>query len=258
MPYLDDAPRPVAMAHRGGALLAANHGIENTLAAFRRAHALGFRYLETDVHVSADGVVYAFHDLDLRRMTGEPTAIGDVDSTLLDTVRLGAGEPIPRLVDLLGELPDCRFNVDVKSDAAVEPTIAVLRAADALDRVCIGSFSHRRLARVRALEPRLATSMSPPEVAALRLGPVRAVWGWGARRGARCVQVPPRRGAFRVVTPGVLRRTRALGHPVHVWTIDDPDEMHALLDLGVDGIVTDRPDVLRDVLRSRGEWTETA
>jgi glycerophosphoryl diester phosphodiesterase len=252
-PYLD-APLPLALAHRGGALLPANGGLENTLPAFRNAVSLGYRYLETDVHVSRDRVVYAFHDEHLGRLTGVDTPIADLVAEEVDAVRVVGKEPVPRLGDLLEAFPDARFNIDVKADAAVEPTVEVVRAHGAEERVCLASFSDARLARLRRLCPEAARSAGPVEVAALRLGPVRWVRRLAARRGVHCVQVPVRRGPVRVVTPGFVRQAHATGLQVHVWTVDDPDEMRHLLDLGVDGIVTDRPDVLRDVLTARGEW----
>lgn len=252
-PYLD-APLPLALAHRGGALLPANAGLENTAAAFAHAVALGYRYLETDVHVSRDGVVYAFHDEHLGRLTGVDTPIADLVAQEVDAVRLVDAEPVPRLADLLESFPDARFNIDVKADAAVEPTVEVVRAAGAEERVCLASFSGARLARLRRLCPRAARSAGPLEVAAVRLGPLPWVRRLATRRGVHCVQVPVRRGPVTVVTPAFVRHAHAAGLQVHVWTVDDPDEMRWLLDMGVDGIVTDRPDVLRDVLTERGAW----
>lgn len=252
-PYLD-APLPLAMAHRGGALLPVNGGLENTLVAFRNAVALGFRYLETDVHVSRDGVVYAFHDEHLGRLTGVDTPIADLTAHEVGEVRVVGQEPVPRLEDLLQTFPDARFNIDVKSDDAVQPTVEVIRAAGAQERVCLASFSGSRLTRLRRLCPEAARSAGPLEVAALRLGPVAGVRRYAVRRGVHCVQVPVRRGPITIVTPRFVRHAHATGLQVHVWTVDDPDEMRWLLDIGVDGIVTDRPDVLRDVLTERGAW----
>lgn len=253
MSYLD-APAPLALAHRGGALLPANAGIENTIAAFGHAVELGYRYLETDVHRSSDGIVYAFHDLDLSRLAGVPAAIGDATAQLIDSIRVGGRESIPPLSDLLSTFPDARFNIDVKADDAVDATLGLLREHGALDRVCLASFSDARLQRIRALEPGVITSFSPAEVARLRFGPTRHLQAFGARRGGRCVQVPHHCGRITVVTPSFVRRAHRLELPVHVWTIDDPAEMRHLLDIGVDGLVTDRPDVLRDVLCERGQW----
>jgi glycerophosphoryl diester phosphodiesterase len=254
-PYLD-APLPLALAHRGGAGLPANDGIENTLTAFRNAVALGYVFLETDVHVSADGVVYAFHDDHLGRMTGVETPIADLTSAEIDRTPVAGREPVPRLADLLATLPDARFNIDVKADGAVGPTVEVVEAAGAASRVCLASFSGRRLLRLRRLCPDAARSAGPLEIAALKLGPVRWVRRLAARRGVDCLQVPVRRGPLTVVTPRFVRRAHDTGLQVHVWTVDDPAEMRHLLEIGVDGIVTDRPDVLRDVLTERGTWPD--
>lgn len=251
--YFDHAT-PLALAHRGGALLPGLERLENTMVAFRAAVELGYTYLETDVHASSDGVVYAFHDLDLQRLTGSADQIGTLLSDQVDTVRLGADEPIPRLTTLLRELPQTRLNIDVKSDAAVEPTLRTLVAEGAVDRVCLASFSGSRLRRIRRLCPEVATSFSPREVTMLRLGLTRHLRAHGVRAGGVCAQVPARRGPLPVVTRRFVRHAHALGLQVHVWTIDDPDMMRSLLRTGVDGIVTDRPDVLRDVLTETGDW----
>jgi glycerophosphoryl diester phosphodiesterase len=249
-----DSPTPLAFAHRGGALLEANDGIENTMLAFRNAVDLGYRYLETDVHTSLDGVVYAFHDIELTRMTGTVSAFRDLTSDDIDAIVVGGREPIPRLTHLLATFPDARFNIDVKADDAVEPTLQVLRDADALDRVCLASFSGERLRRIRAGVPGVPTAFSPAEIALLRFGPFRWLRAFGVRRGGACLQVPMRARGVTVVTPAFVRHAHALRVPVHVWTVDDPDEMRYLLDIGVDGLMSDRVDVLRDVLRERGEW----
>lgn len=249
-----DAPTPLAFAHRGGALLPANDGIENTLAAFSNAVDLGYRYLETDVHTSLDGIVYAFHDVMLTRMTGTVSAFRDLDSTAIDEILVGGREPIPRLTDLLEAFPDARFNIDVKADDAVDPTLSVLRAAGALDQVCLTSFSADRLHRIRAGVPGVPTCFSPDEVALLRLAPLRWLQALGKRRGGACVQVPVRSRRITVVTPGFVRRAHSLGLQVHVWTVDDPAEMRSLLDMGVDGLMSDRVDLLRDVLVERSLW----
>jgi glycerophosphoryl diester phosphodiesterase len=249
-----DSPTPLAFAHRGGALLEANDGIENTLAAFRNAVEMGYRYLETDVHTSLDDVVYAFHDVELTRMTGTVSAFRDLDSADIDSILVGGREPIPRLTDLLEAFPEARFNIDVKADDAVDPTLAVLRGAEALDRVCLSSFSADRLHRLRADAPKAASSFSFGEVVLLRFAPFRWLQAYGKRHGGSCVQVSFRHRRLTVVTPGFVRRAHRIGVPVHVWTIDDPAEMRYLLDIGVDGLMSDRVDVLQEVLRDRGEW----
>ncbi|GAA2069220.1 glycerophosphodiester phosphodiesterase [Aeromicrobium halocynthiae] len=252
-----DRPTPLAMAHRGGALLPGLEGLENTMAAFRAAVELGYTYLETDVHASRDGVVYAFHDSDLSRLGGTPDGISDLPSERVDAVRLVDREPIPRLTTVLTELPSARLNIDVKSDHALEPTLEVLREADALDRVCLASFSGARLRRIRALEPSVATSAGPREVATVVLGPTRGIRESVVRAGVTCLQVPARRGPVPVVTRRFVAHAHDLGLQVHVWTVDDPAEMRSLLRIGVDGIVTDRPDLLRQVLIESGNWSST-
>lgn len=251
-----DAPTPLPLAHRGGSLLPANAGIENSLKAFQNATDLGYRYLETDVHCSSDGVVYAFHDDNLQRLTGDASAIRELPSSAIDEARLGGNETIPRMVDLLDALPEARFNIDVKADGAVDPTLALIESLGAVDRVCFASFSDDRLRRIRARLPHAASSMSPKEVAMLKLGPLASIRSYGVKRGAVCAQVPHRQGSITVVTRGFVDRAHALGIQVHVWTIDDSDEMNELLDLGVDGLVSDRIDVLKDVLIARGQWED--
>lgn len=201
-------------------------------------------------------MVYAFHDVELTRMAGTVSAFRDLDADGIDAIRVGGREPIPRLAELLEAFPEARFNIDVKADDAVEPTLDVLRSANALDRVCLASFSDARLLRLRAGAPGVPTAFSPAELARLRYGPTRRAQATGVRRGGACVQVPFRRRGLTVVTPGFVRRAHALDLQVHVWTIDDPVEMGYLLDIGVDGLISDRIDVLRDVLRQRGVWEE--
>jgi glycerophosphoryl diester phosphodiesterase len=254
-PYLD-VDGPIAFAHRGGAGLPGNEGLENTLVAFRRAVDLGYAHLETDVRATRDGVVYLCHDADLLRLAGAERPIAAMLEAEVRRLRVGDREPFVRLADVLEELPDVRLNIDLKSDDVVDPALDLLRRADALDRVCLGSFSTRRIQRARAAAPQALTSFAGTEVAAFRLSPVRRWREAGVRRGARCLQVPRTRGPLTVVDRRFVERAHAAGCVVHVWTIDDPTAMHELLDLGVDGIVTDRPDVLKDVLVQRGQWKD--
>jgi glycerophosphoryl diester phosphodiesterase len=246
-PYLS-AP-PLAFAHRGGA----ERGDENTTAAFGRAVSMGYRYLETDVHTTADGVVVVFHDATTDRLLGRPGRIRDLRFADLATVRVGGGAVVPRLDEVLDAWPDVRFNVDIKDDPAVDPTVEVIRRTGTTDRVLLASFSDRRLARVRVALPAVATSMGMREVARLWLA---------SRVGRRLVlppsvvaaQVPLRYGRVRVADRRLLAYAHRLGLQVHVWTVDDPETMGHLLDLGVDGIMTDRIEVLRDVYAARGVW----
>ncbi|MEO3780101.1 glycerophosphodiester phosphodiesterase [Micromonospora sp. B11E3] len=247
--YLD-APAPLAFAHRGGAA----DGDENTAAAFARAVALGYRYVETDVHATVDGIAVVFHDPTLERVTGERGRIADLRWADLTSVRVGGAALVPRLDEVLGAWPDVRFNIDVKADRAVEPTAHTVARAGAGDRMLLASFSDARLARLRALtQGRIATGLGMRGAARLRMA---SLHGRPLRLPPSVVaaQVPPRYGRVRVVDRRFLAYAHRLGLQVHVWTIDEPAEMHELLDLGVDGIMTDRVGVLRDVYRSRGHW----
>ncbi len=250
-----DHPGPIAFAHRGGALEA----FENTWTSFTHARDLGYVYMETDVHVTSDGVVLTIHDPDLRRVSDRHGLIREMTSTELATVRINGDEPIPRLDELLGAWPEMRWNIDAKHDSVVEPLIETLRRADAVDRVGITSFSDRRLTRIRRqLGPGLCTAMGPAAVSALRLasllpgpfgGPAAALLG---RFGA--AQVPIRQWGMQLVDHRLVDTAHRAGLQVHVWTIDDEAAMARLLDLGVDGIMTDRPTVLKQLLESRQAW----
>ncbi len=245
-PFLDH-PGPLAFAHRGGA----GDWPENTMPAFENAVALGYRYLETDVHTTADGVLVAFHDDHLDRVTDRSGLIGALPWVEVRRARVG-GEPIPLLEDLLGTWPEVRVNIDAKHDAAVDPLVAVIERTGAHDRVCVAAFSDARLTRFRRLVGnRVCTATGPREIARVRIAAYGVPTG---RTGAACAQVPIRHGRVVLVDRRFLAAAHRRGLPVHVWTIDDPVEMERLLDLGVDGIMTDRPAVLRDVLQRRGQW----
>jgi glycerophosphoryl diester phosphodiesterase len=261
LPFLDwEIERPgavLAFAHRGGAGHPELSRLENTLAAFRHAVSLGYTYLETDAHATSDGVLLAFHDRVLDRVTGSVGSIAETAYVDLRTAMVAGREPIPRLVDLLEELPAARFNVDLKSDAAVGPLAELVERTGAHDRVCVGAFSERRLRDFRRrVSRRVATSYGPVGVGLSRYAPgflsARVLAG-----GGDALQVPLRHRGMRILTAGFLARAHAAGKPVHVWTVDDPAEMHSLLDLGVDGLITDRTDLLREVLVARGQWAGT-
>jgi glycerophosphoryl diester phosphodiesterase len=245
--YLDH-PGPLPIAHRGGALDAP----ENTLPAFERAAALGFVYVETDARVTADGVAVAFHDDDLSRLTGRPGRISELSWAEVATARVG-GEPIPRLDELLGSFPQLKVNVDPKQDEVVDLVAEAIRSTASIDRVCVGSFSGRRLNRLRSeLGPRLCTALGPLDIARLRV----ASFGVPLNRllGA-CVQVPVAGpGGVPIVDHRFVAEAHRRNLQVHVWTVYDPEDMHALLDLGVDGLMTDRPTLLKQVLQARSQW----
>lgn len=228
--------------------------MENSLSAFRRAVSEGYLYLETDVHATADGVVVVHHDAVLDRTTDLTGAVARLPWRVVRTAKIGGREPVCRLEDLLEELPDALLNIDVKTERAIQPLIDTLRRTNAFGRVCVASFSEGRLERVRRTAgDGVLTSMGVRAIARL--------WAAGrlprfvrARDYQRIAQVPVRQGRLAVVDKRLITAARRRGIEVHVWTIDDPQQMHELIDLGVDGLMTDRPGVLRDVLRSRGLW----
>jgi len=241
--YLDH-PGPIPFAHRGGA----SEVPENTMPAFEYAVGLGYRYIETDVHATADGVLVAFHDSRLDRVTDRRGTIASLPWQEVRQARVAGTEPIPLLEDLLAAWPHVRVNIDAKADTSVAPLIEVILRTKAIDRVCVGSFSDRRLGRIRAgLGPALCTALGPAEVARLR-------FGLAVPRSIPAAQVPIRQGPLTVVNAAFVARAHRLGIAVHVWTIDDESTMTTLLDLGVDGVMTDRPAVLKAVLQRRGQW----
>ncbi|MDX3005357.1 glycerophosphodiester phosphodiesterase [Kribbella solani] len=247
-PYLDHDV-PIAMAHRGGADHPELVGYENSLRAFQHAVDLGYRYLETDLHATSDGVVIAFHDHKLDRVTDRTGIVAELPWSEVCKARINGHEPIPRLDELLEHFPEVRFNLDVKAAGGLEPSARVLRSANAIDRVCVSSFSQARVNRMRKLlGPELCTGYGEYEIALIRFLP------FGVPAAGACLQIPDRYGSLKVLTPGLIERAHARGKQIHVWTVDDPDEIGRMLDAGVDGIITDRTDVLRDVLIQRGQW----
>jgi glycerophosphoryl diester phosphodiesterase len=242
---------PIPFVHRGGALEA--H--ENTLTAFELALSAGFSYFETDVRATADGVLLAFHDSTLGRVTDRDGRINELPYREVAQARVGGREPIPRLDDLLYGFPDVRFNLDAKEAATLVPLGELLGHDRALlDRVCLASFSDRRLRWLRtALGPALCSGLGPREIARLRLA---ATTGRTTRfdPSARAAQVPVGPSVLPLVDAGFVASAHAHGLAVHVWTVDDAAAMDRLLDLGVDGLMTDRPAVLKAVLERRAHW----
>jgi glycerophosphoryl diester phosphodiesterase len=247
-PYLDH-PGPIAFAHRGGAA----DGLENTVRQFRCAVRAGYRYIETDVHATRDGRLVAFHDATLDRVTDGAGRIADLPWRDVRDARVAGEEPVPLFEELLDTFPEVRWNVDVKAEPALLPFLELIERANAWDRVCLGSFSEARLVRARRLAgPRLATSYGTRGVLHLRL----RSWGLPAavRGSAVAAQVPETQSGIQVVDHRFVRAAHACGLQVHVWTVNEPERMHRLLDLGVDGIMTDHIDTLRKVMEDRGVW----
>ncbi|MBW0116862.1 glycerophosphodiester phosphodiesterase family protein [Pseudonocardia abyssalis] len=256
-PYLD-GPYPRAYAHRGWHV---GGGPENTLAGFTRAVDEGFSYLEFDVHASADSVAVVHHDPTLDRTTDGSGRISALDSREIAAVRVGGTDPVPLLADVLTALPETRCTIEMKSAAAVDVTLPVLERLDAWHRVCLGAYDERWLHRARrAAGPKLCTSMGQTAALGLRTrawldalpAPLSSLPALPF--AGQLAQLPRRFGPLTVVDEQLVRTAHAAGREVHVWTVDDPAEMVELLDMGVDGVLSDRPDLLREVLRDRGAW----
>jgi len=242
-----DHPAPIAFAHRGGA----SHFPENSWRAFEHAVKLGYAYLETDTHATSDGVLVAFHDKTLDRVTDRSGAIANMSAKQVAEARIAGTEPIPLVEDLLGAWPDVRFNLDVKDAPAARPLAEVIRRTAAWDRVCITSFSAARLRAARRLLDRpVCMATSPVGAAALRSGlSGRMLAPAFARRSVRCAQIP-----IGLATAPLIGRAHDAGLVVHVWTVNEAPLMSSLLDLGVDGIMTDETEMLRQVMIERGQW----
>ncbi|HKX15480.1 MAG TPA: glycerophosphodiester phosphodiesterase family protein [Propionibacteriaceae bacterium] len=247
-----------AFAHRGGAAYEPNLFRENSMHAFKEAVALGYRYLETDVHATRDGVLLAFHDHVLDRVTDHTGAIADMTFAQVSEARIHGIDPIPRLSELLAEFPDARFNVDAKSPTAVALLVSTIEEYEAHDRVCVAAFGIRRLYELRR---RLGWRV-PSAASALGIGVNRFVpWvTWALNTPAPVLQMPLSIPVFgrqlTVVTPALVEAVHRAGKKVQIWTVDDSETMERLIDAGVDGIFTDRIDTLKDVLIKRGLWAE--
>jgi glycerophosphoryl diester phosphodiesterase len=255
-----DQPVPIAIAHRGDSEEAPG----NTLEAFASAIALGLRNLETDAHVTRDGVVVAFHNPRLDDTTDRTGAIAELTIAEVEAADAGyrfstdggrsfpfrgRGVRIPRFGELLRRWPTAYFSVEPKTDPCVVPLVAVIDDLDAWDRVGVGSRSDRRLNRVRALSSgRACTAMG---TRANVIAHVAALSGRVPRQGADFVQVPYKLGPFRLATARFLCAAHRVGLPVHVWTVNEESTMIELLDLGIDGIITNRARLLRDLLAAR-------
>lgn len=263
MPYLlntQEGPWPgevLAFAHRG-----ADPSRENTMAAFRNAVELGYRYLEIDVRTAACGTLVVFHDENLDRTTDGTGRLSAKTWEELSGLRLDAADPdtgLVRFEDLLTTWDDVHFNVDLKDSDAVEEFVRLVERHRAHDRVLVASFhdARRRRALARFSQPVATSSGWGSTALMVLLGPL------GLMRVLKpltesidCLQVPVRQGPITVISPGFLRRCHRAGLQVHVWVVDEPEEMHRLIDLGVDGLMTDAPEALAEVMRARSLWPQ--
>ncbi|WEK59788.1 MAG: glycerophosphodiester phosphodiesterase family protein [Candidatus Microbacterium colombiense] len=253
-PYFDKARHPRVLAHRGLLTVAGeDSGVwENSAAAFAAAHAAGVDFIETDCQVTADGDVVLFHDATLERLIGDPRAVSDVRTRELASLFADHGGLLS-VSEALDLFPDARFNIDVKTDAAIDPLGSIV--AEHTHRVLLTSFSDARRRATIASVMRAGAAMRPAASAgsrtiaavraltAARLSPARAL------RGIDALQIPERHGALRILTPALLRGAQRHGVEVHVWTVNEPADMIRLATAGVDGVVSDRADVALATLR---------
>lgn len=251
-----DVPRrgePLVVAHRGGANLAP----ENSWEAFENCDKLGFHFVETDAHLTADGHVVLLHDPILDRVSD---GFGLVSSHTLEqlqdvTINGSARGPV-LLADVLQTFPHLKLNIDAKEEDVWRPMIEVIRAHGAMDRVCLASFDSGRLQRIREVAPGISTSLGQVEVARLFLAAqtntrrlvARLDW---PRRGVVAAQIPLKIGPIRLVSKRFVSFAHSFGIGVHVWTLNEPEEIVQALDAGVDAIISDDPVLVREIIRAR-------
>ncbi|KFF59598.1 glycerophosphodiester phosphodiesterase [Cryobacterium sp. MLB-32] len=249
--------RPSVFLARPGSRVIAHRGLaidapENTLLAFLAALSNGATHLETDVHASLDAVAVISHDADLARL-GRDVRIDQLTVRELTRVDLGHGQGVPSLAEALDAFPEALFNIDIKADSAVDPTVRAVLAARATPRVLITSFSESRRRRAVDLLPGVATSASSAGVLKALVAATFAPRSTlrHTLSGISAVQVPPTSGVLRIVTPRFVRAVQAVGVEVHVWTVNEVADMEHLLDLGVNGLVTDRADIASELISRR-------
>lgn len=221
--------------------------------AFAAAIAVGAEYIETDVHASADGIAMVAHDADLARTAGRDLRIAQLTKAELGRLDLGERQHVPTLAEALDGFPETRFNIDIKADDAVAPTVRTIRDLRAVDRVLVSSFDERRRRAAVAALPGVATSASAARMLPALLGGKLGV-GAIVRRalgGLDAVQIPERAIGLSTVTPRMIEAFHAAGVEVHIWTVNEPERMRELLDLGVDAIVSDRADLALEVVAAR-------
>mgnify|MGYP002042357716 FL=1 len=239
-PYLK-TPGVAISAHRGGSMEAP----ENTLESFKYSLELGCAYIETDVQLSSDGIPYIFHDDDLSRLLGKDVAFNSLHSSEIQNLKLFESFDIPTLETALTTFPDALFQIDLKTDEVAIPAMKIIENLDAFDRVCIASFSSKRLALINEMYPHVCLSMGPKEILKLLL----ASYGLYKKKvPGNCLQVPIYQYGIKLVTRRFIQYVQNIGLKIHVWTINDVNEMQQLISLGVDGIITDRPKELKKLL----------
>ena len=231
--------------HRGGD----EEKTENTLEAFQYSSDLGFVFMETDVQSTLDGKVVIFHDETLERVAGINKKVSQLTFQEIKKIDLINGGKIPSLEETLASFPNLRFNIDIKVDSAVKETLKIIKQNNAFDRVCLAAFSTKRLNLIRRLAgPELCSSMGQAEIVRLLLNS----FGLKLRiSSGLCAQVPVSQFGITIVSNRFVKKVHALNKLIHVWTIDEKEEMFRLIDLGVDGLMTDKPTVLKKAMLER-------
>ena len=240
----------MACAHRGGA----KEHPENSMRAFSSAVAMGFRYLETDARLTSDDRLLAFHDERLSGVTDGEGLVSAMPWSAVRQARIAGTEPVVELAELFETFPGAYFHIDIKHWAALRPCLDLIQHMGRRERVSIGSPSDLLLGRVRKWlidgGHGVCTTTGPLGVAALKARTI----GIPLRSMADCAQAPVKYRNIPVINKKFIETCHALGMPVHAWTIDDPVEMRELIALGVDGLLTDKPSVLKRVLVDMQLW----
>ena len=225
------------LAHRGGA----EESYENTTESFEYSQLLGCEFIETDVQVSSDGIPYIFHDDDLKRILNKPVRFDSLSSNEIDDLSIFNSCKIPKLSDTLLRFPNLCFQIDFKTDEVVMPALDVMNDMNVFDRVCIASFSSKRLQNVRSLYPDLCISMGPNEVFKTLLASLNLFKG---EIPGDCLQIPMSYYGIKIVSKRFVDFVHSRGLKIMIWTINDIKTFKYLIDLGVDGIITDKPKLL--------------
>ena len=238
----------MAFAHRGGTEFAP----ENTYEAFSSAVSIGYKYLETDVHPNADNKLMAFHDSSVDRVTNYKGKICNFTSSELKKIKVKGKFQIPFLEDLIESFSKSFFSIDMKSDQSVKPLIKLIKSMNAVDRVCFASFSQDRLDYVRdEFDNKCITSMGPREIIKTKIS---SIINFKHKIIPKISSLPISRYRIKLLNKRHINFLKSLNIKVIAWTINDVEAINKLIDLGVDGIMTDNISVLKKILIKKNIW----
>ena len=233
------------MAHRGGSLEAP----ENTIESFKYAQEIGSDIIETDIQLSSDGIPYIFHDDDLKRIPGVEKNFNELLASEIDELKIFDDCKIPTLEETLKQFPNTKFQIDFKTDEVVDPAIEIINKFPHIKKnLCVASFSSQRLNKIKAKLSDVTYSMGPHEVLKLLL---KSFGLYRGEVGGDCLQIPIYRYGIKIVTRRFVDFCKRENIKISVWTINSIEEMDYLIDLDVDGIITDKPKALINLLASR-------